>query len=64
MNGQKIMRMTVEHIMFIDSISYLPFPLRKFAGAFGLSASKSWYPHYFNAKENVNYVGSTQDITY
>jgi hypothetical protein len=41
MNGQKIMCMTVEHIKFIDSISYLPFPLCKLAGAFGLSASKS-----------------------
>jgi hypothetical protein len=51
MNGQKIMCMTVEHIKFIDSISYLPFPLRKLAGAFGLSASKSWYPHYFNTKD-------------
>jgi hypothetical protein len=64
MNGQKIMCMTLEHIKFIDSISYLPFPLRKLAGAFGLSASKSWYPHYFNTKDNLNYVGPIPDITY
>jgi hypothetical protein len=36
MNGQKIMCMCVEHIKFMDSISYLPFPLRKLAGAFVL----------------------------
>jgi hypothetical protein len=64
MNGQKIMCMTVQHIKFIDSISYLPFPLRKLAGAFGLSASKSWYPHYFNTKDNLNYVSSIPDITF
>jgi hypothetical protein len=64
MKGQKIMCMTVEHIKFIDSISYLPFPLRKLAGAFGLSASKSWYRHYFNTKDNLNYVGPVPDITY
>jgi hypothetical protein len=63
MNGQKIMCMTVEHMKFIDSISFLPFPLRKLAGAFGLSASKSWYPHYFNTKENLNYIGPIPDIT-
>jgi hypothetical protein len=64
MNGQKFMCMTVKNIKFIDSISYLLFPPRKFAGAFGLSASKSWYPHYFNSKDNLIYVGPIPDITY
>jgi hypothetical protein len=41
MYGHKIMCITVEHIKFIDTISYIPYPLRKLAGAFGLSASKS-----------------------
>jgi hypothetical protein len=39
--GRKIKCMTFEHMKFIDRISYLPFPLRKLAGAFGLSSSKS-----------------------
>jgi hypothetical protein len=64
MNGQAIMCLTVEHIRFIDSISYLPFQLRKVAGAFGLLASKSCYPHYLNTKENLNYVGAIADMTY
>jgi hypothetical protein len=55
--------MTVEHIKFIDSMSYLTFPLRNLAGAVGFSASKSWYPHYFNTKENPNYVGPIPYIT-
>jgi hypothetical protein len=35
MNGPTIMCMTIEHLKFIDSISFLPFPLRKLSGAFG-----------------------------
>ena len=38
MSGQKIMKM--EHIKFIDSISFLPFPLRKLSAAFGPTAAK------------------------
>jgi hypothetical protein len=57
MKGQKIMCMTMEHLKFIDSICFLPFPLRKLSGAFGLTASKSWYLHYFNTTENPDYVG-------
>ena len=43
---------------------FLPFPLRKLSSAFGLTASKSWYPHYFNTEENLNYVGSIPDVSY
>jgi hypothetical protein len=56
--------MTIQNIKFLDSISYLPFPLRKRAGAFDLSASKSCYPHYFNTMENLHYVGPIPDLTY
>ena len=45
LNGLKIVSMKIEH-MFIDSVSYLPMPLRKLPEAFGLSVTKSWYPHY------------------
>jgi hypothetical protein len=64
MNGQKIMCVTVEHIKFIHSISYLLFSQHKLAGAFRLSASKSWYTHYFNTKDNQNYVGPIPNICY
>jgi len=47
----------MEHPTFIDSISYLPMPLRKPHEAFGLSVRKSLYPHYFNTKPNLIYVG-------
>jgi hypothetical protein len=39
-------------------------PLRKLPQAFGLSATKSWYPHFFNTKENIDYVGPIPDIRY
>ena len=38
--------------------------LRKLPEAFGLTATKSWYPHYFNTKENVNYVGEIPGVSY
>ena len=58
------MCMTVEHMKFIDSISFLPVPLLKLAGAFGLSASKSWYQLYLYIKENLHYVGPVPDVSY
>ena len=60
----KIMCMNLEHLVFLDSLSFLPYALRKLPQAFGLSASKSWYPHYFNTRENLNYVGPISDMAY
>ena len=39
-------------------------PLRKLPEAFGLQASKSWFPHLFNTKANLDYVGPIPDIKY
>jgi hypothetical protein len=64
MNGLKIICMKAEHITFLDSVCYLPFPLRKLPEAFGLSSSKSWYPHYFNTAENLDYEGPLPDVSY
>jgi len=50
MNGLK-MCMKTEHLVYLDSISFLPCALRKLPEALDLSASKSWYPHYFNTEE-------------
>jgi len=52
MNGLiKIMCMKIEQLVFLDSVSFLPCPLRKLPEAYGLSASKSWYSHYYNTEE-------------
>jgi len=64
LNGLKIVSMKIHHIQFLDSVSYMPMPLRKLPEAFGLAASKSWNPHYFNTKANLDYVGPIHNIEY
>jgi len=64
MRGLKIMCMKMEHLVFLDSVSFLPCALRKLPEAFGLSASKSWYAHYFNTRETLNYVEPLPDMAY
>jgi len=56
--------MKIHHIQFFDSVSYMPMPLRNMPEAFGLQASKSWFPHLFNTKANLDYVGPIPDIKY
>ena len=64
MSGLEIMCMKMEHLVFLDSVSFLPCALRELPEAFGMSASKSWYPDYFNTREKRNYVGPIPDMTY
>jgi len=56
--------MKMEHLVFSDSVSFLPCALRKLPEAFGLQAAKSWYQHYFNTEVNLEYVGPLLDISY
>jgi hypothetical protein len=55
--------MKFEHMLFVDSVSFLPLALRKLPEACGLSSSNSWYLHYFNTKENIEYVGSMPAVS-
>jgi hypothetical protein len=64
LTGLKIISMKMQHIHFLDSVSYLPMPLRKLPDAFGLSSSKSWFHHYFNTEEHLDHVGPKPDIQY
>jgi len=64
LNGLKVVSMKIHHIQFLDSVSYMPMPLRKLPEAFGLQASKSWFPHYFNTNANLDYVGAIPNIRY
>jgi len=45
MSGLKFMCMNMEHLVFLDSVSFLPCALRKLPDAFGLSASNLCYTH-------------------
>ena len=64
MTGLNIMCIKVEHLVFLDSVSFLLCPLLKLPEAYGLTASKSWYPHYFNAEEHLDYIGPIPDVAY
>jgi hypothetical protein len=61
MNVLKVVCMRVRHLTSVDSASYLAMTLRKLPEFFGLSATKSLYPHYFNTKANLDYVGPMPD---
>jgi hypothetical protein len=63
-NGMKIMSIKFEHMVFLDSVSYMPLPLRKLPEASGLMSYKSWYPHYFNTEEHLDYIGVIPDVSY
>ena len=54
----------MQHLIFLDSVSFLPCPLRKGPEALGLTASKSWYQHYFNTEENLAFAGPISDNSY
>jgi len=58
------MYMRVEYLVLLDRISYLSLALPKLPNAFGLTASKSWYQHYFNTQAYLVYVGKITDISY
>jgi len=58
------MCMKIENLIFVDSVSFLPFALRKLPDTFGLTASKLWYPHYFSTEENLDYVGPIPALSY
>jgi hypothetical protein len=58
------MCMRVEHLVFLDSVCFLPFSLCKLPEAFEITVAKSRYPHYFNNRANVDYVGKFPDISY
>jgi len=56
--------MRMEHLVFLDSVSFLSFPPRRLPETFGLTVAKSWYPHNFNTEENLNYIGHLPDVSY
>jgi len=56
--------MKIEHMLFIDSVSYLPIPLFKLPEVFGLSITKSCYQHYFNKNTNLYYIGPIPHVSY
>jgi hypothetical protein len=63
-NGLKIISTKMEHLVFLDSVSFPPCALRKLPEAFGMQAAKSCFLHYFDTEENLDYVRSMPAISY
>ena len=58
LNGTKILSLKYRDVKVIDSLSFLPMPLEKFAKTFDLKElKKGFFPHKFNTIYNQNYVG-------
>jgi len=64
MNGLKKLYLKRELIIFVDSISFMHYYLRKLLETFGLTTSKPWYPNYINSTENVHYVREIPQVSY
>ena len=67
LNGAKIMTMEIEsaEIKFLDSLNFLPMPLKALPKTFGLTElKKGYFPHFFNRKENQNYIGPLPRVQY
>ena len=66
--GSKIMTMKIKqglNLRFIDSLNFLTMPLEKFPKTFGLQElKKGYFPHFFNTKENEDYVGPMPGLEY
>ncbi|KAK6171965.1 hypothetical protein SNE40_018381 [Patella caerulea] len=59
MSGGKVMTVTLGTVKFVDSLNFLPMPLRDVPKTFGLTElKKGYFPHFFNKPEHYAYVGS------
>lgn len=65
MQGQKILRLQVNNISFIDSLSFFMMPLAELPKVFGFEDEmKGFFPHEFNTEENYEYKGVLPDAKY
>src|SRR6266851_10685 len=67
-NGTRLMQMIVKNkdleLKFIDSVNFIPFPLRKFPNIFGFSDSKTYFPYSFVDQNSIDYIGTIPVKTY
>jgi hypothetical protein len=63
-NGAKFMQMKFEELglKFIDSLNFIPFPLRKFPDLFGFSDKKTFFPHNFVNETTLAYNGTIPNV--
>ena len=66
-NGGKIMMLesTAHKMKFLDSLNFIPMPLKKLPKSFDLhELKKGYFPHLFNTIGNQNYIGKMPDKHY
>ena len=66
-NGGKIMELRFPNhkLKFLDSLNFIPMPLKKFPKSFGVKElKKGYFPHLFNTIGNQDYVGQMPDKNY
>ena len=66
LRGTKILLMTLGNVKFLDSLNFMPMSLAKLPQSFDLSKNlkKGYFPHFFNKKENENYIGPLPSLEY
>ena len=67
MRGAKVLSLKVAlfDICFIDSLNFFPMKLASLQKTFGIEElAKGYFPHFFNKKENENYVGPISTASY
>ncbi|RWR98736.1 hypothetical protein B4U79_14721, partial [Dinothrombium tinctorium] len=64
MVGNKILKLDIGNIRFMDSLCIFQQPLDKLPKAYGLSEIKGFFPHEFNQEANFNYEGPMPDLKY
>ena len=64
MNGTKVISIKFRNVRIIDSYSFIPIALDKFATTFSVPFKKQYFPHLFNLPENQDYVGVIPDKKY
>jgi hypothetical protein len=66
MNGLKVLKIDINNVHFIDSLSFFQQPLASLPKSFGFQnvVQKGFFPHLFNREENYQYEGNIPDIEY
>ncbi|XP_074604005.1 uncharacterized protein LOC141857411 [Brevipalpus obovatus] len=67
LNGNKILKIDLNNVRIMDSLSFFPQALESLPKSFGLDTSviaKGNFPHLFSTQENQDYVGKMPDLEY
>jgi hypothetical protein len=62
MHGLTIMCMKAQYITVLDVLNFLAMPLQKLPKEFVIACSESWYSHFFDTNDNLNYVGIYPEV--